>query len=350
MNEHLSTQVPIRTVAIHIGDGEQHPLEVNYADVRVTLRDIESYILRELATKSVYEELLLSKLGSESLSDSSNNKKVWGISWIVTKKQLYDIWCDKRLHEIILPQSNIRNLKVRFEKECFEEWKRKQYNKKLIPTPTISQIKQDIDNSTVKIYVNYPKDKPIYQLRYRYYENEWSGNINQDEIKGKNDSLTSNNFHKNNSNIEEAKGKPWKSCNKSFITLTNLWMFKTYTIEVCVENRFSRKLGTKVRNYNIERCGQQRITFETYQSRYNLNTEKDSQSNNTSINSENKDTDVDNKEKAKEKEKKLSNEKELVKEEKTGKMNENSSDKQTSIVETDKHLPFGQLWHDQFYC
>ena len=164
-------------LVLHIGDkNNKHPCEVSYADIRVSFVAIESYVLNELAPKSLYKELLLLHFTNTN-SNSNNNNKTWRLSWLVSSNPVYDIPSDTRLHEIVC------NLKIHFERKAFEEWRRKQFDKKSIGKANVLEIKQDCNNGNVKIYVDYPKNEAIYQLRYRYYENDLTSS--QDEMESR---------------------------------------------------------------------------------------------------------------------------------------------------------------------
>ena len=308
-------KIPTRKFAIYISGKNNSHLETHHTHLPASIGDIESYILVVLAPKSIYKELLLSRIEKSSRSiktgkdgkvikskDNMQNKR-WRLCEMRSNNQLHDITSDKHLNEIVSRRADIvYKLRVRFDTKYFREWQQKQLDAKLIPTPKIRTIEPDSDNNgDIKIYVDYPKkEEAIYQLRYVYFENDFEPNQN---------------------------GMKWHSCSQPVIRLSDLWMFKQYTVQVCVENKFSQKRGEIVKRRDIERLKHGTIPFNPH-----INDEK----------KEEKDKDYNNQH-GNENAKNVKNSKN-VKNVKNGKNSENSKTKGADILQD-----FEMRNHSQFY-
>ena len=211
---------------LHIGTGkfkETFPI----SEISPTIKSINDYAQSEIASKSLFEDLLSDQSGApcwylqllmETKGDRVAEKNGYH------SKKAKKIEADSMLQNIAKEHGSI-HVQIVFDETRFEEWEQEQKQGK-IPMVKIVGCKED--SKCLRIEIDYQK-KTIYQACYKVYETrEAATTTTSDKDKEK-----------------SAKNNEWNGIENenNEILLSNLWQFKNYTIEIAMKNKYSNVYG-----------------------------------------------------------------------------------------------------------
>ena len=215
---------------IHVGTG-QWAETFNTTQIRLSIASIEEYTKFNIATQSVFQDLLLNTHWElQWLMDPKGDKAAtkWGRH---STKFAAPIISDTTLKDMAMAkQRQGIHIQIVFQAAKFAEWEERQQRKEELPIAEIIRSKEDSNH--LKIEIDYPRKK-IYQICYKIYEMAKQKKPHADEWKV----------------LEDGSNE---------ILISNLWQFKKYTIQISIKNRYTNvygisriKSGYEIRSHKI---------------------------------------------------------------------------------------------------